>query len=150
MKAALFSLLFAASTAHAGPGASRFAVAASDSLTTSTSCEQLTAISGTDGASKQIPNGAYMARLNLSLTSVVTAATVTVWLAKDSAGEDAITDQVAETIVDDDSDGNGSTNTLVGSGWVVDGDASSAGPYVCAKTDAGTATSIARLVFEVR
>ena len=118
-------------------------------LTTSVSCEILTALSGTDAKSRQVPDGAFMGRLDLTLTSIVTAATVTVWLAKSSTGEDAITDQVAATIVDDDADGNGSVSVLVGSGWVDDGVAGTQ-PYVCAKTDAGTATSIGRLIFEVR
>jgi len=146
-----FFILFLALTspAIAGNGQSRFAVAASDSLTTATSCEILTALSGTDTKSKQVPDGAFLGRLDLTLTSIVTAATVTVWLAKSSTGEDAITDQVAATIVDDDADGNGSVSVLVGSGWVDDSTAGTQ-PYVCGKTDAGTATSIGRLIFEVR
>lgn len=144
----MFLLLLA--LAHAGNGQAFFSVAASDSLSTAASCEVLSDISGTDAASRQIHDGAHMSRLDLSLSSIVTAATVTVWLARSSDGEEAITDQVAATIVDEDGDGNGTVSVAVGSGWVDDGADAGAEPYVCAKTDAGTATSVARLVWERR
>jgi len=136
-------LLLLCSTAHAGDRVS-MSVAASDSLSTSTSCELLGAVTGTDAAAKQIPDGAYILRIRGKLTSIVTAASVTWWLALDSGGEDAVTDQATESIVDDDADGNGSINTLVNTGWSFDGDVTGADLYVCAKTDAGTATAVTR------
>lgn len=149
MRLILPILLFAI-PAHAGNGAARYSVAASDSLSTTASCEELTEISGTDAGSEQIPSGAYMSRLDLTLTSIAGGATsVTVWLARSSDGEDAITDQVTETIVDEDADGNGTTSTAVNSPWVDDATTGHQ-PYVCAKTGTGTATSVARLVWEKR
>lgn len=148
MRLILLFLLFAL-PAQAGNGAARYSVAASDSLSTTASCEELTEIPGTDAGSQQIPSGSYMSRLDLTLTSIVTAATVTVWLARSSDGEDAITDQVAETIVDEDADGNGSISIAINSPWVDDSTAGDQ-PYVCAKTDAGTATSVGRLIWERR
>lgn len=139
----LFTLAFA------GNGQGFFAVAASDSLTTAASCEELTSIPGTDANSKQVNDGDYMSRVDLTLTSIVTAATITVWLARSSTGEDAITDQTAVTIVDEDADGNGTVSVTVNSPWV-DDSTSGSSPYICAKTDAGTATSVGRLIGERR
>lgn len=145
----LLLLILAAAPAYAGNGAARYSVAASDSLSTTASCEVLTGLSGTDAGSRQIPTGSYMSRLDMTLTSVSSATSLTVWLARSSDGEDAITDQVSESIVDEDADGNGSVSISINSPWVDDA-TSGTQPYVCAKTDAGTATSVSRLIWEQR
>lgn len=149
MRLVLIAALLLPITASAGNGQALLSAAASDSLSTTTSCEVLEDVAASDANARQMPDGSYMLRLKLSLSSIVTASTVTVWLAESSDGEEAITDQVAETIVDDDADGNGTTNTLVNTGWVNTSIAGNA-PYVCAKTGGGTATSIARLTWERR
>ena len=149
MRSFLLLVLLASAPAMAGDKV-RFSVAASDSLSTTTSCELLGAVTGTDAASRALTDGAYMLRLRGKLTSVVTAVTVTWWLALDSGGEDALTDQAAETIVDDDADGSGSVNTVINSGFAADGDVTAMEVYVCAKTDAGTAIAITRLYWEQR
>ena len=142
-------LLFLSLTASAGDKA-RFSVAASDSLSTVRSCELLGKIPATDAASRALTDGAYLSRLRGKLTSIVTAVSITWWLAKDSDGEDELTDKITVTIVDDDADGNGGVNSPINTGFVVDGDTTKTDVYVCATTNAGTATVVSRLIWEAR
>jgi hypothetical protein len=116
------------------------AYATTDALSTSYSCEAVTTV----------PPQAYLLRLEAELTSVVTAASVLWYLAKDSAGEQAITDIATETIIDADADGTGAVNTLINTGHVIESGDVPNTLYVCASTDAGTATATTRLLFEAR
>lgn len=141
-------LLLLTSSAHAGRYG--FSVGASDSLSTTTSCEEIKAVSGTDANSKNVPNGARLGVLHGELSSISSATQVLWYIALDSAGEIAITDRVTETILDDDGDNTGSVATAIDVPYALTADSTQGSLWVCAETDAGTASLISRIHWEVQ
>lgn len=129
----------------------RMSASASDSLSTTASCEVVSDVTASDSNARALPDQGYILRVDGELTSISSATTVTSWIALDSAGERGITQQAATTIVDEDADNTGYIAEAVNNGWVLDDDAGDAqGLYICAKTDAGTATVVWRLIWEQR
>lgn len=81
---------------------------------------------------------AWIDTVDLRLTSISGAASITWYLAEDSAGERALTPATTVSIVDHDADGTGSLSALVGR--AIDPRYHGGAIYLLAKTDAGTAT----------
>lgn len=123
------------------------AFSASASLTTTDAVLTV----GDGSGSEPVPDRGRLSLLRLVLTSVVTAASISWYLAEDAAGDIPLTPRVTTTIV--------AGKTTSGSGGVartldISRPRSSAGTigrlYVIAKTDAGTATAVAHLTGEQR
>ena len=149
MRSLLLIALLAAPIAQANPKV-RMSIAASDAISTTYSCEEITGVTGTDSTAKVLPSQFYALRLEGTLTSVVTAASGLWFLAKDSGGDKPITDIVTETITDHDADNSGAVITTVNAGYALDDDSTPQSLWVCASTDAGTATMVTRLFWEAR
>ena len=150
MRPMILAALLIAAPATAGDKV-RMSASASDSLSTSTSCELVSDVTASDAYAEPLPKQGFLLRVDGELTSIVTAATITSWIAVDSAGERGITQSADTTILDDDSDGTGSIAEAVNNGYVLDADATDTeGLYICAKTDAGTASVVWRLIWERR
>lgn len=139
MRSFLFLALLTASPAIAGDKV-RVSLASSDTLSTTYSCEAVAAPPGGQG---------YLLRLEGTLTSISTAASVLWFLAKDSGGDKPITDITTVSIVDHDADAAGGVSSIINTGWVRDTDSGN-DLFVCASTDAGTATMVTRLFWEAR
>jgi hypothetical protein len=127
-----------------------FSCSAATALSTSYAAAEVTDTTGTDSRAKVLPTEAYLYRLEGTLTSIVTAAEVTWYIAKDAAGEKPITPEKTVTILDPDSDGSGGINTAIETAHAFDADSSGTSLYVHAKTDAGTASMVARITWEAR
>jgi hypothetical protein len=127
-----------------------FSCSASTALSTSYAAAEITDTTGTDSRAKVLPTEAYLYRLEGTLTSIVTATTVTWYIAKDAAGNKPITDEKTESILDADSSGSGGINTIIDSAIAFDDDSSGTSLYVHAKTNAGTASMVARITWEAR
>lgn len=96
-----------------------------------------------------VPDGAIVGTLDLQLTSIVTATTLTVHLAADAAGDHAISPQQEVDIITGATtatDGGVSVglNSVIASApsWGAEGTI-----YVVAKTDDGTCTAVPRITW---
>jgi hypothetical protein len=93
-------------------------------------------------ASLANPLDVRLTHVELDLTAIVTGTSVTWSLARDSAGDQRVTDEVTDTIVAGATAGAGSVRrrvdeliTMTGELWVI------------AKLNAGTATAVAKLTY---
>ena len=145
---ALLVSLFVAAPASARPPPTSFASSASQALTTTYACTEITDTSATDGASRPIPTMSVFGQLNAEVTSIVTAASITWFLTESSTAEESgwVTDEVTSTILDHDSDATGMLVSSLGrEPYRKTARATKGSLYVCAKTNAGTATAVYRL-----
>lgn len=150
---ALVVSLLVVAPASARPPPTSFASSASQALTTTYACTEITDTSATDGASVNVPRMAVFGQLNAEITSVVTAVSITWFLTESSTGEETgwTTDEVTSTILDHDADATGNVVSSLGrEPYRQTARATNGSMFVCAKTDAGTATAVYRLHWEQR
>lgn len=131
--------------AGARPSTWLAAANATASLTTSYTCTRVDGAGTVDANASAVPKSSELSLLHSDLSSISSATTITWYIALDSGGDDAITDEATETIVDADSDGNGTVSTQIGAFYAESSLSTVGALWVCAKTDAGTATATHRL-----
>ena len=82
--------------------------------------------------------GRRLDSVDLHLTAIAGATTITWFLAEDAAGEKTLTPATTSTIGDHDSDGTGSVSAVIGR-YIVSANNMVTTIYLFAKTNAGTA-----------
>ncbi len=145
---ALVVSLLVVAPASARPPPTSFASSASQALTTSYTCTEITDTAGTDGASQPIPRMALFGQLNAEVTSIVTAVSIDWFITESSTGEESgwVTDEVNSSLNDHDADATGMVVSSLGrEPYRQTARATNGSLWVCAKTNAGTATAVFRL-----
>lgn len=144
----LVSLLVAVPV-EARPPANGFSASASAALNSSTYvCAELTRTAATDSASQPVPPATFFGQLNAEVTSIVTAVSVDWFLTESSTGEESgwVTDEVNSSLNDHDADATGTVvSSLGGEKYRRTSRSTKGSLWICAKTDAGTATLVYRL-----
>lgn len=136
----MITLILALTVADARPP--QYSQDDSTALTTSYAVSTLTEAGG---ASSDWAHGGRLGLAYCQLTSISSATSITWFVSLDSAGEEAITAEQTDAILDHDSDNTGSIARTLDVP-VVSGDDSL---YIFAKTDAGTATAECRIYWEL-
>ena len=107
-------------------------------------------VTATDDESEAIPNICDLAYLHGQLDTIVTAATLTWFVAFDEDGDIALTDEVTETIKTGEDDAtNGAIATILNLPHRLSGIGTLGTLYIFAKVDAGTCNLTPRLFFRV-
>lgn len=127
-----------------------FSCSAATALSTTYAAAEIGEVTGTDAKAEALPGACYLWRLEGTLTAIAGAASVTWYLSKDAAGDKPLTPEATVTILDADASGAGSVNTVIQTAIPLDSDSSGSRIWAHAKTDAGTASMVARLIWELR
>lgn len=104
-------------------------------------------IGATTAGALALPSSCYLFRLQGDLDTIVGASSVTWFISVDASGEIPITNEITVTILDHDTDGEGTVNALIDTGYTITPGAVSGRVYVWAKLDAGTANARFRLIW---